>query len=148
MANYAENRKARFNYEILEKYEAGIELLGVEVKSVRDGQISLEGAFVIVRGGEVFLINANIPPFQPKNAPKDYDPLRNRKLLLTKKEIAELAASEKNKSLTIVPISLYNKGRKIKVEIALSKGKKKFDKRETIKKRDTDREIRREIKDR
>ena len=148
MANYAENRKARFNYEILEKYEAGIELLGVEVKSVRDGQISLEGAFVIVRGGEVFLINANIPPFQPKNAPKDYDPLRNRKLLLTKKEIAELTASEKNKSLTIVPISLYNKGRKIKVEIALSKGKKKFDKRETIKKRDTDREIRREIKDR
>jgi SsrA-binding protein len=148
MAHYAENRKARFNYEILEKYEAGIELLGVEVKSVRDGQISLEGAFVIVRGGEVFLINANIPPFQPKNAPKDYDPLRNRKLLLTKKEIAELAASEKNKSLTIVPILLYNKGRKIKVEIALSKGKKKFDKRETIKKRDTDREIRRDIKER
>ena len=147
MAHYAENRKARFNYEILEKYEAGIELLGVEVKSVRDGQISLEGAFVIVRGGEVFLINANIPPFQPKNAPKDYDPLRNRKLLLTKKEIAELAASEKNKSLTIVPISLYNKGRKIKVEIALSKGKKKFDKRETIKKRDTDREMRRASKE-
>jgi SsrA-binding protein len=120
----------------------------VEVKSVRAGQISFEGAFVIVRGGEVFLINANIPPYQPKNAPKDYDPLRNRKLLLTKKEIAELAAGEKNKSLTIVPISVYNKDRKIKLEIALSKGKKKFDKRETIKKRDTDREIRREVKDR
>ena len=89
MANYAENRKARFNYEILEKYETGIELLGTEVKSVRGGQMSLEGAFVIVRGGEAFLINANIPPFQPKNAPKDYDPLRNRKLFLTKKEIAE-----------------------------------------------------------
>lgn len=148
MASYAENRKARFNYEILEKYETGIELLGTEVKSVRDGQMSLEGAFVIVRGGEAFLINANIPPYQIKNAPKDYDPLRNKKLLLTKKEIAELAGSEKNKSLTIVPISVYNKNRKIKVEIALVKGKKKFDKRETIKKRDTNREIRREIKER
>ena len=148
MANYAENRKARFNYEILEKYETGIELLGTEVKSVRDGQMSLEGAFVIVRGGEVYLINANIPPYQPKNAPKDYDQLRNRRLLLTKKEIAELAGNEKNKSLTIVPISVYNKNRKIKVEIALVKGKKKFDKRETLKKRDTDREIRRQIKER
>src|SRR3989344_4745039 len=148
MSNYAENRKARFNYEILEKYEAGIELLGVEVKSVRGGQMSLEGAFAIVRGGEIYLINANIPPYQAKNTPKDYDPLRNRKLLLQKKEIAELAGNEKNKSLTIVPISVYNKGRKIKVEVALVKGKKKFDKRETIKKRDTDREIRREIKER
>ncbi|MFA5778117.1 MAG: SsrA-binding protein SmpB [Candidatus Paceibacterota bacterium] len=148
MANYAENRKARFNYEILEKYETGIELLGTEVKSVRSGQMSLEGAFVIIRGGEAFLINANIPPYQPKNTEKDYDPLRNRKLLLTKKEIAGLADSEKNKSLTIVPILVYNKGRKIKAEIALVKGKKKFDKRETIKKRETDREVRREYKGR
>ncbi|MFA6300819.1 MAG: SsrA-binding protein SmpB [Candidatus Paceibacterota bacterium] len=146
MASYAENRKARFNYEFLEKYETGIELLGTEVKSVRGGQMSLEGAFIIVRGGEVFLINANIPPYQPQNSPKDYDSLRNRKLLLTKKEITELAGSEKNKSLTIVPISVYNKNRKIKVEIALVKGKKKIDKRETIKKRETDREIRREYK--
>src|SRR3989338_721423 len=148
MPSYAENRKARFNYEILEKYEAGIELLGVEVKSVRGGQMSLEGAFVIIRGGEAYLINANIPPYQAKNAPKDYDPLRNRKLLLTKKEISELRGSEKNKSLTIVPISVYNKNRKIKLEIALVKGKKKFDKRETLKKRDTDRELRREYKGR
>ena len=109
--------------------------------------MSLEGAFVIIRGGEAFLINSNIPPFQPKNAPLDYDPLRNRKLLLTKKEIKELSENEKNKSLTIVPISVYNKNRKIKLEIALAKGKKKFDKRETIKKRETDREIRREYKD-
>ena len=148
MASYTENRKARFNYEILEKYEAGIELFGAEVKSVRGGQMSLEGAFVIIRGGEAYLINANIPPYQPKNAPQDYDPLRNRKLLLTKKEIAELAGSEKNKSLTIVPLSVYNKSRKIKLELALAKGKKKYDKRESIKKRDTDREIRREIKER
>jgi SsrA-binding protein len=146
MASYAENRKARFNYEIVEKYEAGIELVGTEVKSVRGGQMSLEGAFVIVRGGEAYLINANIPPYQPKNAPQDYDPLRNRRILLTKKEINELAGNEKNKSLTIVPISVYNKNRKVKVEIALVKGKKKFDKRETIKKRETDREIRREVK--
>ena len=146
MANYAENRKARFNYEILEKYEAGIELLGTEVKSVRNGQMSIDAAFVIIRGGEAFLINANIPPFQPKNAPKDYDSFHNRRLLLTKKEMVELAGSEKNKSLTIVPISVYNKGRKIKIEIALMKGKRTKDKRESIKKRETDREIRREIR--
>lgn len=148
MANYAENRKARFDYEVLEKYETGIELLGSEVKSVRGGRMSLEGAFAIIRGGEAYLINSNIPPYQVKNTPESYDPLRNRKLLLTKKEIKELAENDKNKSLTIVPISVYNKNRKIKVEIALVKGKKKHDKRETIKKRETDREIRREYKER
>ena len=95
MANYAENRKVRLNYEILQKYESGIELLGTEVKSIRGGKMSLLGAFIIIRGGEAFLINANIPPYQVKNAPKDYDPMRNRRLLLTKKEIAELVASEK-----------------------------------------------------
>ncbi|MBP7006801.1 MAG: SsrA-binding protein SmpB [Candidatus Pacebacteria bacterium] len=148
MANYAENRKANFDYEIIEKYEAGIELLGTEVKSVRGGRMSLESAFVIIRGGEAFLINSNIPPYQPKNVDKNYDPLRNRKILLTKKELRELSGSEKNKSLTIAPLSVYNKGRKIKISIALVKGKKKFDKRETIKKRETDREVRREYKGR
>ena len=146
MANYAENRKARFDYEILDKYEAGIELLGSEVKSVRGGQMSLEGAFVIIRGGEAFLINSNIPPYQAKNTSADYEPLRNRKLLLTKKEIAELAETEKNKSLTIIPMSVYNKNRKIKVNVALVWGKKKFDKRESIKKRETEREVRRTLK--
>lgn len=146
MASFIENRKVRFNYEILEKYEGGIELSGIEVKSVRNGKISLEGAFVVARGGEVFLINANIAPYQPQNTPKDYDPLRNRKILLTKKEIKILSENEKNKSLTIVPLSLYSKNRKIKIEIALAKGKKKFDKRETIKKRDVERTIRREFK--
>src|SRR3990167_3182822 len=124
MANYAENRKARFDYEVLEKYEAGIEFLGMEVKSVRSGRMSLEGSFVIVRGGEAYLMNANIPPYQPNNAPENYDPLRNKKLLLTKKEMSELMKSEKT-NLTIVPLKLYNKGRKIKIEIALVKGKKK-----------------------
>jgi SsrA-binding protein len=146
MSNYAENRKARFDYEILEKYEAGIELSGIEVKSIRAGRMSLDGAYIIVRGGEAYLINANITPFQINNTPKEYDPLKNRKILLTKKEISELAETEKNKSLTIVPMTVYNKNRKIKISIALVKGKKKYDKRETEKKRDTDRDIRREYK--
>ena len=146
MANYAENRKAYFNYEILERYEAGIELLGMEVKSVRSGKMSLEGAFAIVRGGETYLINANIQPYQPNNAPPDYDPLRNRRLLLTKKETRVLATQAKN--LTIVPLKVYNKGRKVKVEIAVVKGKKKYDKRESIKRREISREIRREHQER
>ena len=146
MASYAENRKAYFNYEVLDKYEGGIELLGNEVKSIRGGQISLDGAFIIVRGGEVFLINANIQPYQVKNTDINYDPLRNRKILVTKKEIKELSETEKNKNLTIVPLALYNKGHKIKIELALVRGKKKFDKRETIKKRESDIEIRREYK--
>ncbi len=146
MSNYAENKKAYFNYEVLDKYEGGIELLGSEVKSIRAGKISFEGAFIIVRGGEVFLINANIQPYQVKNTDKNYDPLRNRKILVTKKEIQELGDTEKNKSLTIVPLALYSKGSKIKISFALMRGKKKFDKRETIKKRETDRIIRREYK--
>lgn len=144
MPIYAENRKARFNYEFSEKYEAGIELLGLEVKAIRTGRLSLEGAFVLIRGGEAYLINATIAPYQAENTPKDYDSMLNRRLLLTKEEIKKLLGSEKNKSLTIVPVSVYNKGKKLKVEIALAKGKKKYDKRENIKKRETDREIRRE----
>lgn len=141
-----ENHKAHFNYEFLEKLEAGIELLGSEVKSLRAKLGSLEGAYAIVRGSEAFLVNAYIPAYQPKNMPKGYDERRNRKLLLTKKELHDLSASEGKKGLTIVPISVYNKGRKIKVTIAIARGKKKFDKRETIKKRETEREILREMK--
>lgn len=142
-----ENRKARFNYELQEKMNAGIELFGFEVKAVRQKQGSLDGAYVIVRGGEAFLINAFVPPYQPKNTPKEYDPRRHRKLLLTKKEITELTGVEAKKGLTIVPISVYNKGRKIKVEIAIARGKKKYDKRETLKRRDAEREMRRELKE-
>src|SRR3990167_2483625 len=109
-----ENRKAKFNYEFLEKLDAGIELFGFEVKSLRAKLGSLEGAYVIVRGNEAFLVNVYIPAYQTKNAPKGYDERRNRKLLLTKKEIHDLAAAEAKKGLTIVPISVYNKGRKIK----------------------------------
>lgn len=140
------NKKVGFDYEILEKFTAGIELLGFEVKSLRNKQGSLEGAYVTIRGGEAYLINAGIPPFQAGNTPKDYDPMRNRRLLLTKKEIALLASNESKKGLTIIPISVYNHGRKIKVEIAVARGKKKYDKRETLKKRDAKREIERTLK--
>lgn len=141
-----QNKKAYFNYEILEKIEAGIELLGFEVKSLKKGQGSLEGSHVTVRGREAFVISMNIPPYQPANTPKDYDPIRNRRLLVTKKEMERLSGEENQKGLTIVPLSVYNKGRKLKLEIAIVRGKKKYDKRETIKKRDTDREIRRTLK--
>lgn len=140
------NKKAGLKYEILEKFEAGIELFGFEVKSVKDKQGSLDGAYISARSGEVFLVNADIPPFQAKNTPSDYDPLRSRKLLLTKKEIRKLADLETQKGLTMVPISMYNKNGKIKVEIALARGKKKYDKREDIKKRDVGREIARTLK--
>jgi len=141
-----QNKKAHFNYEILEKTEAGIELLGFEVKSLKNGQGNLEGSHITIRGNEAFVIGMQIPPYQPANTPKDYEPTRNRRLLLTKKEILDLAKTEAQKGLTIIPISVYNKGRKLKLEIAVVRGKKKFDKRETIKKRDVDREIRRSLK--
>lgn len=143
MSSLIQNKKAYFNYEILEKIEAGIELLGFEVKSLKKGQGSLEGSYVTIRGNEAFVINMQIPPYQPANTPGDYDPLRNRRLLVMKKEIARLSGEENQKGLTIVPLSVYNKGRKVKLEIGIARGKKKYDKRETIKKRDTEREIRR-----
>ena len=153
-----ENGKATFNYEIGEKLDAGIELFGFEVKALRAKHGSLEGAHVTIRGGEAFLIGASIPAYQPKNTPADYQPERNRRLLLTKKEISELsggaggkksvAAVRKGKDLTIIPLLVYSIGRKIKVKIGLATGKKKFDKRETIKRRETDRDLRREFKDR
>jgi SsrA-binding protein len=146
MANLVFNNKATFDFEILEKFTAGIELLGFEVKSIRNHQGSLLGSYVTIRGGEAYLMNTNIPAFQPNNTPKDFDPLRNRRLLLTKKEIAMLSSYEAKKGLTIVPISMYNSGRKIKVEIAVARGKKKFDKRETLKKRDAKREMDRALK--
>src|ERR1035437_5866903 len=148
MTTYIDNKKAHFDYEVLEKYEAGIELLGFEVKSIKNGQGSLEGAYVIIRGGEAYAMNIFVSPYQEKNTPKDYEPRRNRRLIMTKKEIAELAGIEANGGLTIVPISIYNKSNLIKVSIAVVRGKKKFDKRETTKKREVDREVRRDFKDR
>ncbi len=142
------NKKAFFNYEIQDSYEAGIELIGNEVKSLRAGHASLEGSYVLVKSGQVYLHNARISPFQGVNAPKDYDENRERKLLLHKKEIVELTKNETGKGHTIVPLSIYTNNGKIKVEIATARGKKVHDKRETIKKRDTDREIRRDFKSR
>lgn len=147
MTTFVENKKAGFNYEIIEKFDAGIELFGYEVKSVKKNQGSLEGAYIIVRGGEAYLMNMTIPPYQEKNTPTGYEPRRNRRILLTKKEIAKLSDIETG-GLTIVPISLYNKNNLIKVSVAIVRGKKKFDKRETIKQRETDRSVRREFRDR
>ena len=141
-----QNKKVYLNYEIQETFSAGVELFGFEVKSLRKKQGSLEGAYIIARGNEVFLIGATIPPYQPTNTPDNYDPARNRKLLLTKKEIERLSSFEKQKGLTIVPISVYNKGIKIKIEIGVAKGKKKYDKRESIKKKDTERDLKRTLK--
>ncbi len=143
---YSNNKKAFFNFEILETLEAGIVLEGFEVKSIKQGTASLDGAYIIVRGGEAFILKAHVPPYQNLNTPKEYDSLRNRKLILHKEEIKKLADIESGKGKSIIPLSLYNNKNRIKVEIAVVRGKKKHDKRETIKKRDTDREIRREFK--
>ncbi len=146
MATLVLNKKASFNYEFIERLEAGIELLGTEVKSLRGGNATLEGSYIIIRGGEAFISGMTIPPYQVNNTAKDYEPERLRKLILTKNEIEKLAGIESKKGLTIVPVSMYNKNRKIKVDIAIARGKREFDKRETIKKRDSDREIQRTLK--
>ena len=146
MRALVENRKARLELEILETYEAGMSLHGFEVKTLRAGQGSLAGARILVRGGEAFLVGATIPPYQQKNAPKEYDPERSRRLLLAKKEIAELAAAEGQKRLTIVPIMVYNKTRRLKLQVAIARHKNKRDKREDLKGRDAKREIQRTLK--
>lgn len=138
------NRKARFNYEILDTTEAGIELFGYEAKSLRASHADIAGAHITIRGGEAWLLNMNVRPYQENNVPKDYDPLRPRRLLLKKEEIAELETEVRTANLTIVPLRVYIKGRLVKVEIGLAKGKKKSDKREAVKKREWSR-IRRNI---
>ena len=146
MTIYVDNRKAHFNYAIEETYEAGIELLGHEVRSIRNGQGNLNAAFCIIRGGEAFILGMHIPPYQTNNTDPTYDPDRTRKLLLNKKEIKRLADKDDIKGLTLIPISLYSKNRRIKVSVSVCRGKKVFDKRETIKNRDLDRELSREYK--
>jgi SsrA-binding protein len=146
MSDYIVNKKATFDYELLERFEAGVLLSGYEVKAVRAGKASLNGAYVIIRGGEAYLVNATISPYQVANTPKGYDPERARKLLLSKKELAELERGSENQGLTIVAIKWYNKKRYLKLEIALAKGKKKADKRQILKERDTKRDIDRILK--
>ncbi len=137
------NKKAHLEYAFLEKFEAGLELLGLEVKSLRAGRGNLEGARVVARGGEAYLVGATIPPYQAGNTPKEYDPERTRRLLLSKQEIAQVASAEGAEGLTVVPIAVYNKGRNLKLEVAIARGKKKYDKRQDLKKRDEERRFKR-----
>ncbi len=141
-----EHKKARLNFELLEELEAGIELLGFEVKSLRGKHGKLEGSHIIVRGGEAYIVGMHIPPYQPRNTLGEYDPDRSRKLLLTKKELAHLGVLENQKGLTIVPISIYTKNRKLKVRVAVARGKKKFDKRQALKAKEAKRDIERSLK--
>ena len=140
------NKKAFFNYEILEKFEAGLKLLGSEVRSIKTNNYSLEGAYVSIREGEAWLINAFIAPYQPKNMSVAYNPDRPRKLLLTQKELQYLQGKGQEKGLTIVPLKVYNKRGQIKLEIALAKGKHRSDKREVLKKRAVERDTAREFR--
>lgn len=140
-----ENRKARFDYELLDKYEAGIALLGSEVKSLRDGKANLGDAYASIKGGEVYLQNAHISAYQTV-AHIEYDPLRMRKLLLKKPEILKLIGKIQERGFTLVPLKLYFKEGRVKVELALAKSKKSGDKRATIQKRETDRQLRRVMK--
>lgn len=146
MPALAENRKARFNYDILETFEAGLVLAGHEVKSAKKGQANIQGSHVIIRGDEAYIIGMHIPPYQEANTPDGYEPDHTRKLLLTKKEIGYLGGKITEKRLTIVPLRVYTKHGLVKLDIGLGKGKKKADKRQTIKARETSRKIERTLK--
>jgi SsrA-binding protein len=139
-------KKAGIKFERLEEMEAGIELLGQEVKSIRNKQGQLDGSHVVVRGGEAYLVGATIPAYQPGNTPESYDPERTRRLLLKKSEIAHLADADSKKGLTVVPIEMYNKKNLIKVRVAIVRGKGKADKREDLKRKDAKREAARVLK--
>ena len=142
----AKNKKAFFNYEHIEILEAGIALLGSEVKSIREGSISLKESYAEVRGGEVFLLNCHISPYNPANI-FNHDPLREKKLLLHRREIKRLIGKIKEKGLTLVPVKVFlNDKGKVKVEIALAKGKRVYQKRDAIRQRDQDREMNAELK--
>ena len=138
----ATHRKARFEYEILERLEAGIALLGPEVKSLRAGNASLVDAYAVVRRGEVFLVNAHISPYTQASR-ENADPKRERKLLLHRAEIARLAAKVAERGLTLVPLQLYFREGRAKVELALARGRRRHDKRDAIREREQERELRR-----
>lgn len=140
MKKYAINKRAIFDYEVLEKFEAGLVLKGYEVKSVKTGHVSLKGAFVTAHQGELYLTNANIPLYQHARV-TGYDPTASRKLLLHKRQIKQLLGKSKTQGLTMVPLFVYNKKGFIKLSFALAKGKKQFDKRHSIKKREDEREM-------
>ena len=143
----AENRKAFHDYHLLETFEAGIVLLGTEAKAIREGRVNLRDSFARVEDGEVFLYNVNISPYSHRGY-ADHEPLRRRKLLLHRDEIRKLIGKTVEKGMTLVPVRLYYKNGRVKVAVSLAKGKKEFDKRETIKRREADRETRAAIKSR
>jgi SsrA-binding protein len=142
-----QNKKARFNFTISESFEAGMVLLGTEVKSIRNGKINLSDSYADFRDGELFLINCNISLY-PFSHHENHEPLRSRKLLMKKKELKRLSGKVIERGFTLVPLKVYLKRGYIKIEIGLAKGKKAFDKRETIKKRDQERDIKAHIKGR
>ena len=143
----AENRKAFHDYHILETFEAGVALLGTEVKAIREGRVNLRDSFARVEDGEVFLYNVNISPYSHRGY-ADHEPLRRRKLLLHKEEIRKLIGKTVERGMTLVPVRLYFKNGRVKVALSLAKGKKDYDKRETIKRRETERETRAAVKSR
>ena len=143
----AENRKAFHDYHILETFEAGVALLGTEVKAIREGRVNLRDSFARVENGEVFLYNVNISPYSHRGY-ADHEPMRRRKLLLHRQEIQKLVGKTVEKGMTLVPVRMYFKNGRVKVAVNLAKGKKDYDKRETIKRRETDRETRAAIKER
>ncbi|OHA71097.1 MAG: SsrA-binding protein [Candidatus Wildermuthbacteria bacterium RIFCSPLOWO2_12_FULL_40_9] len=147
MTILAENKKARFDCDILERFEAGIALIGQEVKSLKTRGISLAGSYVVVKENEVFWVGSKIPPYQPKNAPTDYNPERARKLLLEGREIKYLIGKTRQKGLTLVPLKVYTVKGKIKMEFGVGKGQKQANKKELIKKREAQKEIERKLKE-
>lgn len=148
MSVYATNPRAHFDYQILETYEAGIVLSGQEVKAIKNNKVSLQGAYVKVVNGQPVLLGALISPYQAQNAPPDYDPQRTRHLLLKKKEVRHLFDKTVEMGVTLVPLKIYAKNNLIKLEIGLARGKKKFDKRAAIKKREAEKKIRQELRTR
>ena len=146
-ANIAENRKAFHDYHILDTYEAGIVLLGTEIKSIREGRVNLRDSFARLDKSEAFLYNVNISPYSHRGY-VDHEPLRPRKLLLHREEIRKLLGKTVEKGMTLVPLRMYFKNGRVKVALGLAKGKKEYDKRETIKRREADRETRAAIKSR
>ncbi len=146
MTIYAVNKRATFDYELLERLEGGLVLAGHEVKSIKTGHVSLKGAFLTVKDGELYLTNAHIPAYQAANVPESYDEYHSRKVLVRKKQLSGLIGKSKEKGLTLVPVKIYSKHRLVKLEFAVGKGKKQFDKRETIKKREADVSIRRALR--
>ncbi|MEK7681002.1 MAG: SsrA-binding protein SmpB [Patescibacteria group bacterium] len=139
----AENKKAFFDYEILEKYEAGLVLTGQEVKSVKNGQANLKGSYITFHNKKPTVIGMHISKYKPAGKLPDYDPVRTREVLLKKKEIAYLQGKSQEQGLTIVPLKVYASGRLVKMEIGVGRGKKSYDKREAIKKRELKRELER-----